>query len=251
MITPPRRAVLDELARRGGSLVDEKGQATAALGRAIGRPIDTKHGVSAFTSLLQAMEKDELIMRNVQPGTRRTYEIMLMVDWPIPPPTEAELTPNAPAEATLAPETREAADEALELPEGLIPSAGQIIPMPERHRPEEPSWSPREVADELLRMVLDRAFPEPIKGPEVLRRLGEQMELTARLKDTLAAREWELERLGNELAAVKSERNGLRNQLRQVQENFERLKNEKNRDIDTEVRRRIEAFMRERPRPLE
>ena len=247
-LSQSRRDVLDGLARAGGIVSSPSGLAVRELARQIGRPTSNEFQIRAFTALLKSMEKDELIMREL--NGRRTYGILLAVEWAIPEIAAEAMQSGEPPPPFL---------EGRELVELEEASRGDLIPdgaPPELEVDEEPTegWTSREVADELLKMVVWRAthpIPEPIDPqPELLDRLGRQTSETQRLMKALEGEKQVSERLADELTAVKSERTGLRNQLRQLQENFERLKEERNGAIDAEVERRISSFMRERPRPM-
>jgi len=84
-----------------------------------------------------------------------------------------------------------------------------------------------------------------VSEAECAERHGTATAYAARIRRDLAA-------TGEELAAVKAERDGLRARVRDLERNVTQLGRaggDSERAIESEVRRRLDRIMRERPRP--
>lgn len=243
-----RRAVVHALADAGGSMSDPSGRVTAPLFEAAGLAM-TSGGRS---DMLKCLDNDGWILRDTR--AKRTYEIVLCDDHPQVAAILAHRQTEAHGSLVEAMRERGAVhEEEPERPEVVERFAADQAAGIEALTAPTPDADA--VADAILRRVARLLDLDPDAGNYVdaeahARALEDREEIVARLGVTVEENQrlrTRLRDVQDELIAVRAERDGLRQQKRQLQENLKAAVRENGGVVDHEVRRRIEAFMRETP----
>lgn len=230
-----RRALVRALADAGGLVRDKSGRATSILfDRAGMGHLSSKGRIHQIAGL----EADGWVLRDSR--AKRTYEIVLVDDQPQvqkilrhfasldEPEPEPEPMPELPKIPVGPPDWEEVA------PEPAAPTAD-------------------EVATAILRKVstlLDVDVDELVSKDRMEEAIDARNEFSARLGVTVEENQrlrTRLRDVQDELAAVKAERDKLRKDKLQVEANLKAALRGTGGEVDAEVRRRIEAFMRQTP----
>jgi hypothetical protein len=231
-----RLAVIAALRRNGGRIRSEGGYATALLAREAGREGDQR----AFVGLLNDMEREGWIVRDTK--AKRTFEI---IEGDVPEYVEQKLIDAGFDQRDRMTEVFEeaTAPEPAEDPADGVQSEPEATPDADA------------VASAILRQVVElltAGKPDDrlqAERDEFSSRLAATVEENQRLRKQLREAHDAKQSVEDVALARLREVEGLRQRLAAAEANLKAAQRNARIDVDAEVRRGIETFMREAPRP--